>query len=92
MDTLIKSTFKAQAKGSEYYPALSFDPWQVQVILYDGSRYVAEEDFRTEAEADALLALPFDDANYYYQGPSYALGEVDERSLMDDEELAFHGF
>lgn len=78
---------KAQAKGSEYYPALSFDPWQVAGTDEEGFYWVAVEDFRTEAEADALIALPFDETNYCFQGPSYALGQVDERSLMDDEEL-----
>ena len=83
---------KAQAKGSEYYPALSFDPWQVAGTDSDGYYWVANEDFKTEAEADAFIALPFDDASYTYQGPSYALGQVDERSLMDDEELYHRGF
>jgi hypothetical protein len=83
---------KLQAKGSEYFPAISFDPWQVYLTDDQGVVWVAEEDFATEAEADALIAKPFNPANYYRQGPSYALGQVDEYSLMDDEERAHYGY
>jgi hypothetical protein len=81
--------YKAQAKGSEYYPALSFDPWQVVARTDDnGFDWVANEDFKTEEEADAFIASPFNEAAYTFQGASYSLGQVDEHSLMDDEELA----
>jgi hypothetical protein len=83
---------KFQAKGSEYFPAVSFDPWQVYLTDDNGEVWVAEALFETEKEADALIAAPFDPANYCHQGPSYALGQVDEFSLMDDEEQAHYGY
>ena len=83
---------KSQTKGSDNYPELSFDPWLVAGTDSEGYFWVANEDFKTEAEADAFIELPFNKANYTYQGPSYSMGQVDERSLMDDEELSHQMF
>ena len=83
---------KDHLKGSEYYPTISYDPWHVVLTDDQGVVWVAEEQFRTEAEADALIAAPFDAANYCRQAPSYSLGQVDDVSLMDDEERAHYGY
>ncbi|MDX1532796.1 MAG: hypothetical protein R3230_01165 [Nitrosopumilaceae archaeon] len=70
----------------------------VDVEAVDGKRYRNYHKFHSGYAADILAhkvsesgSINLDHWFEVYPAPSYALGEVDEVSLMDDEERAYRG-
>lgn len=92
--TMVKlSNISIQAvKAVDCFPAAASDFFQVSGTDQDGIVWSAATDFSTLDAAEAFAAADFDETEWECYGPSYALGQVDEVSLMDDEERFARGF
>jgi hypothetical protein len=79
-------------KATDCCPAADADFFQVSCYDSEGIGWYANESFATAADAAAfIISFPSLESGWYCAGPSYALGQVDEALLMDDEERHHKG-
>ena len=78
-------------------PVADDDFFQVSCYDSDGITWYANEEFATARDAVIFIfandwkAEPTQETGWVCAGPSYSLGQVDEASLMDDEERQHKG-
>ena len=75
--------------GEDCSPAQDGSWWDINAEDTQGRDWYANLDFVSKEAAEAFLNKQLNEADWVCNGLSYAMGKVDEYTLMDSEEQAY---